>query len=387
MSIIQQSETHIKKLLSGLNHDYSYHNLVHTLEVRDACMVIGKYEGLDNEELEILELAALFHDTGFTQKYEGHEFISMKIAKSFLEAHQYAPNKLERVLSTIHATIPENQPQNLLEKVIKDADLVHISSKQYSESLNNLRHEWAVFLQKTFGEREWAELNHKFLKNQDFYTTYAEQHFGEQKKKNQKALKKMAKHLKTDGSIDEMELIASISANKTAQTMFKTALRNHLDLSALADNKANIMLSVNALIITIAAPIAGSFIKGNTYLIIPLVMLLFTCLSSMIYATLATRPIKMGGYTPIENIRKGQSNLFFFGNFFKMNYTEYKQGMAEVLEDETKLDDSIMRDLYFLGNSLGRKYNMLRTCYTIFMIGIISTVFLFLFIYLFYSVK
>ncbi|MDV7394754.1 DUF5706 domain-containing protein, partial [Arthrospira platensis SPKY1] len=129
--------------------------------------------------------------------------------------------------------------------------------------------------------------------------------------------------------------------------MFKTALRNHLDLSNLADNKANIMLSVNALIITIAMPLAVSFIKSNLFLLIPLGCLLATCLLSMIFATLATRPIPMTGYTAKEQIDEGRSNLFFFGNFYSMKYDEYQEGMKAVIADESNLEGSIMRDLFF----------------------------------------
>ena len=94
----------------------------------------------------------------------------------------------------------------------------------------------------------------------------------------------------------------------------------------------------------------------------------------MIYATLATRPIKMNGYTNMEKIKSGKSNLFFFGNFYKMSFSEYQNGLQHVVAEEDNLENSIMRDLYFLGRSLGRKYNQLRMCYNFFMIGIIATV-------------
>jgi hypothetical protein len=163
--------------------------------------------------------------------------------------------------------------------------------------------------------------------------------------------------------------------------MFKTSLRNHLDLSTLADNKANIMLSVNALILTIAAPMAISYVQDNVLLIIPLIMLLITCLLSMIFATLATRPIKMSGLTSDDQILGGRSNLFFFGNFYLMDYDEYSMGMQKVISDEDKLENSIRRDLFFLGRSLGKKYKQLRICYNIFMIGMIITIITLIFAY------
>ena len=160
--------------------------------------------------------------------------------------------------------------------------------------------------------------------------------------------------------------------------MFKTASRNHLDLSSLADNKANIMISVNAAIVTFALPVAWSYISTYEYLLFPSITLLITCLASMVFATLATRPIKMIGFTDEEKIKSGQSNLFFFGNFFNMSFDEYHLGMQQTIEQEDRLEGAIMRDLYFLGRSLGRKYNQLRICYNIFMIGVILTVIVFM---------
>ena len=160
--------------------------------------------------------------------------------------------------------------------------------------------------------------------------------------------------------------------------MFKTSLRNHIDLSNLADNKANIMLSINAIIITIAMPLAATYVKAHPFLIGAMLSLLATCLASMFFATMATRPIRMTGYTAREAVRQGQANLFFFGNFFKMSLEEYREGMSHIVADEKRLDSAILRDLFFLGKSLGVKYTQLRTCYTVFLTGIGITVFIFL---------
>ena len=97
----------------------------------------------------------------------------------------------------------------------------------------------------------------------------------------------------------------------------------------------------------------------------------------MIFATLATRPIKMLGYTSKEQIQAKESNLFFFGNFYDMSFQEYQEGIQQVIADEEGLDNTIMRDLFFLGRSLGTKYRQLRICYNIFMVGIVSTVLIF----------
>jgi Family of unknown function (DUF5706) len=184
--------------------------------------------------------------------------------------------------------------------------------------------------------------------------------------------------------LDAIDEPNTIGTSKSAQTMFKTALRNHIDLSAIADNKANIMLSVNALIITFALPLLGKEIASNRVLLFPTILLLSVCVVSMIFATMATRPIPMKGYSSMESILAKKSNLFFFGNYYRMSFEEYEQGMNATVADDTILDTTIMRDLFFLGRTLGFKYAHLRKCYTIFMYGIIVTVIAFVVVFSFF---
>jgi hypothetical protein len=94
----------------------------------------------------------------------------------------------------------------------------------------------------------------------------------------------------------------------------------------------------------------------------------------MVFATLATRPIAMSGKSTMEQIYDKKSNLFFFGNFYQMTFGEYETGMQAVVGDDEILDNSIMRDLFFLGKALGKKYQYLRLCYNFFMFGLISAV-------------
>ncbi len=134
------------------------------------------------------------------------------------------------------------------------------------------------------------------------------------------------------------------------------------------------MLSINALIITIAMPLLASNIQGNRYLLFPATILLLTCILSVIFATLATRPIKMLGSIDLEYLKKGDSNVFFFGNFYKMSLNQYREAVDTVINNEQIIEKSIVNDLYYLGRALGSKYSQLRTCYLIFMTGMTLTV-------------
>lgn len=384
-TIVKEAEQYIKRLLSeGLTSDHRYHSLEHTLKVREIALQLANQMGCTDEEVEIMELACLFHDSGFVKTYEGHEAISKQIAEAFLIEKGYHSEKMEQVLTLIEVTYPMKKPANKLEEIIKDADLNNLGSSHYFEYLEALRHEWSIFLNMSYNDDEWYKLNYRFVNNHKYFTGAAQELFGTKYKENRKQLKalrpdnpkkKKAKESQKKPKPKADIMSSLIGGNKSAQMMFKTSLRNHLDLAALADNKANIMLSVNALIITIVIPLAASYIAdGRSYLLIPMILLLLTCLISMVFATLATRPIRMEGHTEMEQIKNGKSNLFFFGNFYKMNFEDYQTGMRDVLAEESKLDGSIMRDLYYLGSSLGAKYKQLRLCYTIFMWGIIATV-------------
>ena len=334
---VAEAEAYVKYLLKEkLSEDHHYHNLQHTLVVRDAALELARASNLSEEDLELLELAALFHDTGFTETYEGHEAISGQIAKRFLEEKNFPPEKMNKVLELIDATFPPKNPATLLEMIIRDADLSNLGREEYLNYLKGLRYEWATFLNKVYDDQEWYKLNYKFVKKHEYFTEVAKEKYGAQAKNNRKELKKLRDTYASPPKPSTMENtqkenqaasttpVGYITGSKGAQMMFKTALRNHLDLSTLADNKANIMLSVNALIITIAMPLAASYVQSNIYILIPMVMLLATCLLSMIYATLATRPIKMMGYTQEEQIRSGKSNLFFLATFIKCPTTNMK---------------------------------------------------------------
>lgn len=384
-TILQEAESHIHQLFEReLTDDHRFHDIVHTQAVRNACKQLAQKLEIGAEDLETLELAALFHDVGYTLTYSGHEVESRRIAEAFLKEHQYPAAKLQAVLHYIDVTYPGAHPENITEQIIKDADYVHLASENYLGAIESLRHEWEVFLDKTYNDSEWYRLNYDFLKNHQYITPAARELFEPQKEANLKQLKKIVKNgKKVKKAGIATNLITSISDSRSAQMMFKTALRNHLDLSNLADNKANIMLSVNALIITVAIPMVASYMKTVPYLVYPMASLLACCLTSMIFATLATRPIRMLGYTNQEQIEKGESNLFFFGNFYSMTFKEYQEGMSYVVANEADLNNSIMRDLFFLGKSLGKKYNQLRICYNIFMFGMVLTVLIFVISYVF----
>jgi len=153
--------------------------------------------------------------------------------------------------------------------------------------------------------------------------------------------------------------------------MLKTSIRNHIDLSQLADNKASTLLSVNALMITLILPLMLPRIDENPSLGVPTAVLMISCLVTIFLATLVTMPGKMKGRLGIQDIKDGKSDPFFFGNFYKMNYDHFLATMKETLQTTEIIENSAIVDLYMSGKVLGKKFTLLRICFMVFLIGLI----------------
>ena len=170
-------------------------------------------------------------------------------------------------------------------------------------------------------------------------------------------------------------------SGRGVETMFRTAYRTHLDLSSIADNKANIMISINGIIISILLATIYPSLDYNRGLLIPSTLLLLGCLGSLIPAVLAARPRVTRREITIEDVRERRANLLFFGNFINLEEEDFLSGMWELINDRERNYTTMMRDLYGLGLVLEKKYRLLRVSYTVFMVGLAVGVLGFLVVY------
>ncbi|WP_317236591.1 Pycsar system effector family protein [Flavobacterium fragile] len=163
-------------------------------------------------------------------------------------------------------------------------------------------------------------------------------------------------------------------------TMFRTTLNNHNNLSGMVDNKANILLSVNAIIISVSLTtiIPKLDNPSNAHLIIPTLILIISSVIAITFAILATRPSITNGSFTRKEVEDKKVNLLFFGNFYKMSFEDYSWAMNELIKDKEYVYNSMIKDLYNLGIVLEKKYRLLRIAYTFFMFGIIISVVAFL---------
>lgn len=184
-TIIKKVKAHCFELFSSSRcNTFPFHNIRHTLDVFENVKTIGEYEGINKEEMEILKIAALFHDTGFSQAYNGHENLSINNAQAFLCKMNYSKENIENVVNCIKATKMPQNPNHILEKIICDADLFHLASPKYKTKNMLLRKEWSLLLDLTFTDEQWKTLNIDFFKNHEYKTSYGKSYLALRKLAN-----------------------------------------------------------------------------------------------------------------------------------------------------------------------------------------------------------
>ena len=377
--ILVKTEAFAVDLLSTeLDPKYLYHNLKHTQRVVKSTKELIEANSLDAKEKEVLLLTAWLHDTGYTVGHELHERSSCKIAKEFLEKEGYDAEGIKQVQACIMATQMIYEPKNLSEQIIRDADASHFAQKSYLETCELLREELSLLGIANYSVKEWMEQNIKmFRTNHQYYTDYAKANWQDRKDKN---LTTLVKELKKEKQIVKKEQLKakykSESPDRGIQTLFRVTLKNHLTLSDIADTKSNILLSVNAIILSVVLSnlIPKLDNPSNAYLIYPTIIFVLFTVTSMVMAVIATRPNVGSGKFSKADVANKKVNLLFFGNFHKMKLEEYELALQELVKDKEYIYSSLTKDLYFLGLVLNRKYLILRWTYTIFMIGIIVSV-------------
>ena len=368
--------------------EFVFHNIEHTEDVVEACSYMADYYKMSEDDRFVLMLSAWFHDTGYSKgEAAGHEEESVKIASQFLHQHAIEPMLIQRVSSAIQATRMPQSPISQVEKVLCDADLYHLATEDFKPRNQLLKQEQESLLEHKISKKDWRKNNINFLESHKYFTDYGQEYLEPKKLENLNGLrkKKPSKEEVEEEVVKEEFPYVPTSAEKPdkdlaketergVQTMFRTTSHNHVALSSMADGKAQVMISVNSIIISVTLSVLVARISFYPHFIAPASILLATCLVSITFSILSTRPSISSGKFTEEDIRNKKTNLLFFGNFHRMQLEDYQWGMNQMIKDREYLYNTIMMDIYYLGVVLARKYRYLRIAYTIFMWGLILSV-------------
>ncbi|KIC61567.1 Pycsar system effector family protein [Chryseobacterium taiwanense] len=378
MSILQKAKDYVEILFKDkLSSVYFYHNFIHTTYTVNKAEEILKHTPVSKEDQEKVLLALWFHDTGYIECANNHEEKGVEIMQEFLKKENYPDDYIEDITKLILATKITYEPQNLLEQIVKDSDCSHFASHDYSDISDALRKEWELTNVRCFSNDEWNAGNLDMLKNKHkFYTEYAKQNWQPLKEKNIKKIEKKLDKEDTKKESSENKKEKEPKSDRSVDTLFRVTLSNHTRLSDIADSKANILLSVNAIIISVCLSVLVPKLDTpkNSHLIIPSFILLLSAVLTIIFAILSTKPNVTKARFTMQDVADRKVNLLFFGNFNSMIFDDYQSAMNILIKDRDYIYDSMVKDLYYLGKVLDRKYRLLSVTYKIFMAGIIISV-------------
>jgi hypothetical protein len=158
------------------------------------------------------------------------------------------------------------------------------------------------------------------------------------------------------------------------QTFYRVAFQNYSNLLQIADNKANIIISINALVISslIALVSYGSISNQlemhQPVVFLPILIFLGLIMTSTLLAVQVAKPKIMGKSK--DKAEKTQFSMLFFGATDFYSYEEYLVETHRVLHSRKEIQDQMTMSLYYQGKVLSRKYKVLRQAYTVFTLAL-----------------
>jgi hypothetical protein len=340
---------------------------------------IGRGVALSEKEMETLRLAAWLYENDSSAVKESHK---LSIPDDFLTSQQVSSQVIRQAYGCIQAARPPCKPTNLMEETLCDACSCYMAEETYFEQAKLLKKE------KQISKQEWLEEQISLFTNHRFFTLYAIEKFSVGKEKNLLLLREKLGKLTASGKAAEEPVKkkakskpksvtkgeGEVKIGRGIETMFRTTMASHLQLSVMADNKANIMISINAIIISFLISSFVNSFNDSPDLILPTILLTCVCLVTIIFSLLSTRPTIRTKRNKDTTAAARQTDLLFFGDFTNLSAQGYREGIRELMADNNNLYNCMTDNIYRQGKVLSRKYHLLKIAYTVFMIGFIVVV-------------
>lgn len=182
----------LNELSEKLSPNLYYHDLNHVLDVYDSAIKYSKLEKVSDEDCELIKIAALFHDSGYMIRAEGHEELSCRQVEKYLPDFGYSDDEIQKITAMIMATkIPQN-PKSHLEKILSDADLDYLGRNDFDQISNKLFLE-LKYKNENLTNEEWDKIQVSFFENHNYFTDSAKSLRNEKKNENLQKIKNRLK--------------------------------------------------------------------------------------------------------------------------------------------------------------------------------------------------
>ena len=365
---------------------YYFHNYNRTMNIVRNCDALAVSMNLGKQDLKLAHLAAWFLELGYCHDYQDYQAKSVELAREYFTTKELEDGIFEKIQECILSTRVPQQPVSLISQLVCDASMYHLADKECLQNADALRAEYAAIAQKEFTDEEWLNENIKMISNHFYFTTAARDLFQKRKDKTLAAYqarrellhtiqKEMAEPLVHTPVVDKKSVVEEdMKLERGVETFFRITERRHMDLSSKAHDKASLLISVNAIVMSIVLSVLITKLEENKYLLLPTLMLVITCAVTIVFSIISTRPRIIGPHSKNKAGQDDEVNFLFFGDFASLSLAEYKKVMKDTYKNRAELYDSLSRDIYYQGIILKWKFKYINIAYNIFMYGFIITI-------------
>lgn len=393
----KQDMEHVSRDAAGfvleLYNQYSdtklpFHNFQLAHNMANQVQEIADADALDPDVTRIATLAAWFLPVGYAVDYHHPLEQAIREFQHFARDVSLSSDYSARVLVCLKTILSRQVPASPEERLLSDAYAIAGLIRNGVDRLDLQKLEWELMEGHKPEKKAWLDVQWTHLLNQQLYTRHAKITYQESLAllllELKKMLKKESEKNEPDTPVALFDFLEPESPIRAAQTFFRVSYRTHISLSAIADKKAHIMISVNSIVISILITFLSyrNLTEVKPHILLPVIIFLVTGLTSLIFAVLSARPkvtaLNRNKVSPAE-VRK---NVAFFGNFVTLELHEYEAAMDSLFRSTELLYGNMARDIYYLGKVLDKKYRYLTVSYNLFMVGFAATVIMFLIVLL-----
>jgi len=387
--LLRDTALYVKDYYSDyFNEHYSFHNYNRTINIVRHCNALAVSMNLGKQELKVAHLAAWFLELGYSLNYQDYQPKSVELAKAYFKKKEVDSEILQRIEECILSTRVPQQPVSVISQIVCDASMYHLTEKDSFQYSDALRAEYAEIAQVEFTDEEWLNENIRMLSNHFYFTRSARELFQKRKDKTLAAfqakralLHNLQKELGEPGFYAPLmdkqgDKDEEVKLERGVETFFRITERRHMDLSTKAHDKANLLISVNSIVMSIVLSVLVTKLEENTFLLLPTLMLVITGGVTIVLSIISTKPRIIRGAK--NNAGDDEINILFFGDYARLSLPEYKKAMRDTYKSKTEVYDSLSRDIYYQGIVLKWKFKYINIAYNVFMYGFILTILAFI---------
>ena len=381
---VASAAAYVKQRFSDdLDPMFLFHNQAYAEEVADKAGELALAAGLDQAAADRLTIAGYFLPLGYVGGDENVAARSAAELKKWAKEEGYDAGAAAEWLTQVEDA---GQDSPLEVRLLHDAAWSWLGRKRYERRADLLQLEQEAREGRASDPIAFGEKMQDFLLHFNYLTTVGKEEFDKRRRKN--VSEQQSNNYKTEQK--EVKARTGKNFGRGIDTMYRTAFRNHINLSRIADGKANMMISINTIILSIVITVSGaslSFFEDTFYenpeFLIPIISLLLSSLIAVVFAVFSARPsVTEYRIKKDKLIKSKEASLLYFGNFLKLEKNEFIEYMAEMKLDQSALYDDLARDLYDLGQVMHKKYLLLTISYNTFVGGLALAVLSFLAVYL-----